>query len=92
MQDRQHVFSASKRCVSARVLDEQELDAAAAALNGRLRLIGVEEHGVLVAAVQILALIDAVRLGGRFCFPLLPPGKKFAPCPAQTLHRPFIIL
>ena len=36
-----------------------------------------------------------VRLGGRggrFCFPLLPPGKKFAPCPAQTLHRPFIIL
>ena len=33
-----------------------------------------------------------VRLGGRFCFPLPPPGKKFAPCPAQTLHRPFIIL
>ena len=33
-----------------------------------------------------------VRLGARFCFPLPPPGKKFAPCPAQTLHRPFIIL
>ena len=33
-----------------------------------------------------------VRFGARFCFPLPPPGKKFAPCPAQTLHRPFIIL
>ena len=30
--------------------------------------------------------------GARFCFPLPPPGKKFAPCPAQTLHRSFIIL
>ena len=29
---------------------------------------------------------------GPFLLPSAPPGKKFAPCPAQTLHRPFIIL
>ena len=35
---------------------------------------------------------ECASRGDRFCFSLLPPGKKFAPCPAQTLHLPFIIL
>ena len=91
MQDRQHVFSASKRCVSARVLDEQELAAAAAALNGRLRLIGFEEHGVLVAAVQILALIDAVRLGGAVFASLCSrPAKSLPPTLPKLYTGPLL--
>ena len=77
------MFSASKRCVSARVFDEQELAAAAAALNGRLRLIEVEEHGVLVAAVQILALIDAVRFGPVFASLCPRPAKSLPPAPPK---------
>ena len=47
--------------VAVGILDEQELAALAAAIDHRLRLVGVQEHGVLVAAIQVLALINAVR-------------------------------
>ena len=47
--------------VAVGVLDEQELAALAAALDHRLGLVGVQEHGVLVTAVQVLPLVEAVR-------------------------------
>ena len=41
--------------VAVGILDEQELAALSAAGNDRLRLIGVQKHGILVAAIKIWA-------------------------------------
>lgn len=42
--------------------NEQEPAALAAALDDCLRLIEIQEHSVLVTSVQILALVDTIRL------------------------------
>ena len=59
---------------------QQELAALSAAGNDRLRLIGVQKHRMLVAAGEVLALVDAVGLifaavvGDIMVFVLVPRG------------------
>ena len=48
--------------VAVGILDEQELAALSAALNDGLCLVGVQKHGILVAAGEVLALVNT------FCF------------------------
>ena len=48
--------------VAVGVFNKQELAALAAALDNGLCLVGVQKHGVLVAAGQVFPLVDAVRL------------------------------
>ena len=48
--------------VAVGVFNKQELAALSAALNDGLCLVGVQKHGVLVAAGQVFPLVDAVRL------------------------------
>ena len=66
--------------VAVGILDEQELAALSAALNDGLCLVGVQKHGVLVAAGQVFPLVDAVRLiltvvvGHTSIYVLIPCG------------------
>lgn len=48
--------------VAVGVFNKQELAVLSAALNNGLCLVGVQKHGVLVAAGQVFPLVDAVRL------------------------------
>lgn len=48
--------------VAVGVFNKQELAVLSAALNDGLCLVGVQKHGVLVAAGQVFPLVDAVRL------------------------------
>ena len=66
--------------VAVGVFNKQELAALAAALNDGLCLVGVQKHGVLVAAGQVFPLVDAVRLiltvvvGHTSIYVLIPCG------------------
>ena len=48
-----------RKDVAVGVLDEQQLATLSTSLDNGLRLIGIQEHSVLVTSVQILALVDA---------------------------------
>lgn len=66
--------------VAVGVFYKQELAALAAALDNGLCLVGVQKHGVLVAAGQVFPLVDAVRLiltvvvGHTSIYVLMPCG------------------
>lgn len=66
--------------VAVGVFNKQELAVLSAALNDGLCLVGVQKHGVLVAAGQVFPLVDAVRLiltvvvGHTSIYVLIPCG------------------
>lgn len=66
--------------VAVGVFNKQELAVLSAALNDGLCLVGVQKHGVLVAAGQVFPLIDAVRfiltvvVGHTSIYVLIPCG------------------
>ena len=66
--------------VAVGVFNKQELAVLATALNDGLCLVGVQKHGVLVAAGQVFQLVDAVRLiltvvvGHTSIYVLIPCG------------------
>lgn len=66
--------------VAVGIFNKQDLAALAAALSDGLCLVGVQKHGVLVAAGQVFPLVDAVRLiltvvvGHTSIYVLIPCG------------------